>query len=135
MVPNTHLAIDHSLCGAPQDLSEGHATARLETTAAMAVDVQGLVHGGFVFGLADHAAMLGGGAERRRGADLDGRREALAGATEGVSDPLSDRRLYGKRHQRVIPEVAGADPAGAMERMAARNDGAHCRRAHIVDAQ
>jgi len=30
----------------------------LEATDSMAVDAQGLVHGGFVFGLADYAAML-----------------------------------------------------------------------------
>ncbi|UCH29026.1 MAG: hypothetical protein JSV06_12245 [Myxococcales bacterium] len=30
----------------------------LDTTDAMVVDAQGLVHGGFVFGLADYAAML-----------------------------------------------------------------------------
>lgn len=30
----------------------------LDTTNRMAVDEQGLVHGGFVFGLADYAAML-----------------------------------------------------------------------------
>lgn len=54
----THLRIDHGLCGAPVALSDGEATTSLETTAAMAVDDRGLVHGGFVFGLADHAAML-----------------------------------------------------------------------------
>lgn len=54
----THLQIDHALCGAPTALTEGEATATLETTAAMAVDDRGLVHGGFIFGLADHAAML-----------------------------------------------------------------------------
>lgn len=54
----THLRIDHALCGAPTVLTEGEATASLQTTASMAVDERGLVHGGFVFGLADHAAML-----------------------------------------------------------------------------
>ena len=54
----THLGIRHALCGAPGELSEGRATARLVTTPEMAVDARGLVHGGFVFGLADHAAML-----------------------------------------------------------------------------
>jgi len=56
--PQTHLGIDTSLCGAPVRLAEGHAEVRLVTVPAMAVDAQGLVHGGFVFGLADHAAML-----------------------------------------------------------------------------
>ena len=56
--PATHLQIDRALCGEPLHLAEGTASARLVATAAMAVDDRGLVHGGFVFGLADHAAML-----------------------------------------------------------------------------
>lgn len=58
MQPNTHLGIDHALCGAPGQLAPGQATASFTTTAVMAADDKGLVHGGFVFGLADHAAML-----------------------------------------------------------------------------
>lgn len=54
----THIGIDHALCGTPGELGESTATASLITTAAMAVDDRGLIHGGFVFGLADHAAML-----------------------------------------------------------------------------
>jgi len=56
--PNTHLGIDHRLCGTPAALEAGRARASLSTTTEMAVDDRGLVHGGFVFGLADHAAML-----------------------------------------------------------------------------
>lgn len=54
----THPRISHALCGAPGELSPGRATATLQTTEAMRVDDAGLVHGGFVFGLVDHAAML-----------------------------------------------------------------------------
>jgi uncharacterized protein (TIGR00369 family) len=54
----THHAIDRELCGTPVALAEGTATVSLVTTLRMAVDEHGLVHGGFVFGLADHAAML-----------------------------------------------------------------------------
>lgn len=54
----THAAIDRGLCGHPVALGPGTATVRLLTTASMAVDERGLVHGGFVFGAADHAAML-----------------------------------------------------------------------------
>lgn len=54
----THERIDHALCGEPVALEPGKAEVRLVTTATMAVDERGLVHGGFVFGLADHAAML-----------------------------------------------------------------------------
>lgn len=60
MVPgvNTHLGIDASLCGAPRRLGAGSAEVALTTLPSMAADSEGLVHGGFVFGLADHAAML-----------------------------------------------------------------------------
>jgi acyl-coenzyme A thioesterase PaaI-like protein len=60
MIPavHTHLGIDASLCGAPQRVASGFAEVALVTLPAMAVDAEGLCHGGFVFGLADHAAML-----------------------------------------------------------------------------
>ena len=58
MTPNTHLNINPALCGTPVSLGEGTATASLTTTAEMTADDRGLVHGGFVFGLADYAAML-----------------------------------------------------------------------------
>jgi uncharacterized protein (TIGR00369 family) len=58
MTPKTHDRIDRALCGAPIRLDEGEAMVELETTSSMAVDRMGLVHGGFIFGLADHAAML-----------------------------------------------------------------------------
>lgn len=54
----THLAISPTLCGTPLSLEEGEASAKLTPTVEMAVDDRGLVHGGFVFGLADYAAML-----------------------------------------------------------------------------
>jgi uncharacterized protein (TIGR00369 family) len=56
--PRTHLAIDRRLSGAPVELREGAAVVALETLPEMAADEQGLVHGGFVFAAADHAAML-----------------------------------------------------------------------------
>lgn len=58
MTPKTHLRIDPHLVGTPLDLGEGSASAVLVTTPEMAADERGLVHGGFVFGLADYAAML-----------------------------------------------------------------------------
>lgn len=54
----THHALDRELCGTPEALAEGTATVSLVTTPRMAADAHGLVHGGFVFGLVDHAAML-----------------------------------------------------------------------------
>mgnify|MGYP001549558593 CR=1 FL=1 len=56
--PNTHPMIDASLCGEVAELSPGRAVVRLETSAQMVADPQGLVHGGFVFGAVDYAAML-----------------------------------------------------------------------------
>ena len=58
MKPNTHLSIDRRLCGEPLELGEGTARVALFALPEMAVDERGLVHGGFVFGLADFAAML-----------------------------------------------------------------------------
>ncbi|HMV66243.1 MAG TPA: thioesterase family protein [Myxococcota bacterium] len=58
MQPDTHPLIDRRLCGEPVELAPGVAVARMVTTPDMQVDARGLVHGGFVFGLVDHAAML-----------------------------------------------------------------------------
>ena len=53
----THLKIDTRLSGRVTDLREGFASVLLSTHAAMLADVQGLVHGGFLFSAADYAAM------------------------------------------------------------------------------
>lgn len=58
MTPNTHDAIDARLCGEIVALAVGKATTRFTALPEMAADGRGLVHGGFVFGLADYAAML-----------------------------------------------------------------------------
>ncbi len=54
----THKKIDQRLCGRPVELNKGFARVELETISEMAADEKGLVHGGFIFGLADYAAML-----------------------------------------------------------------------------
>jgi uncharacterized protein (TIGR00369 family) len=54
----THLLIDQELCGQPVDLQPGYCRVAFTATDRMAADDKGLVHGGFVFGLADYAAML-----------------------------------------------------------------------------
>lgn len=54
---NTHLNINTSLCGKVIKLQENYAEVLLHTTQQMSADVQGLVHGGFVFGATDYAAM------------------------------------------------------------------------------
>ena len=58
MKPNTHLGISEALCGRVESLGEGTATVVLQTTSSMTADDAGLVHGGFVFGAVDYAAML-----------------------------------------------------------------------------
>jgi acyl-coenzyme A thioesterase PaaI-like protein len=54
----THAKISPDLVGKVVSLAEGSATVTLHTLANMAADDRGLVHGGFVFGAADYAAML-----------------------------------------------------------------------------
>jgi acyl-coenzyme A thioesterase PaaI-like protein len=54
---NTHLTIDTSLCGRVIKLQKKYAEVLLHTTRQMAADEKGLVHGGFIFGAADYAAM------------------------------------------------------------------------------
>lgn len=54
----THGSLDRDLAGEPSELAPGRAEVRMTADARMVADERGLVHGGFVFGLADHAAML-----------------------------------------------------------------------------
>ena len=54
----THQSIDHSLCGRPLETGDGFSRVELDTLNNMTADSFGLVHGGFVFGLADYAAMI-----------------------------------------------------------------------------
>jgi len=57
MKQNTHLSIDPSLCGKVVKLEPGFAEVVLHTRHAMRAEEKGLVHGGFIFGSADYAAM------------------------------------------------------------------------------
>ena len=54
----THRKINQSLCGTPLHVGEGGSRVQLKTTREMAADESGLVHGGFIFSLADYAAMI-----------------------------------------------------------------------------
>jgi len=54
----THQLIDNELCGTPLMVENGKSRVEYTTTSRMAADDSGLVHGGFIFGLADYAAML-----------------------------------------------------------------------------
>ncbi len=57
MQQNTHLEINNRLCGEVIKIEKDLAEVRLTTTPEMAADQEGLVHGGFIFGAADFAAM------------------------------------------------------------------------------
>jgi acyl-coenzyme A thioesterase PaaI-like protein len=54
----THQKIDTMLCGRPLSVEDGASLIELTTTAQMAADAFGLVHGGFIFSAADYAAMI-----------------------------------------------------------------------------
>ncbi|MFC1867250.1 hotdog domain-containing protein [Thermodesulfobacteriota bacterium] len=58
MRSNTHLDINKELCGIMVTLEKDYSLVRLDTNEAMKVDNSGLIHGGFIFGTADYAAML-----------------------------------------------------------------------------
>jgi len=54
---HTHKQIDETLCGRITRLEKDRAEVWLHTRHAMTADEKGLVHGGFLFGAADYAAM------------------------------------------------------------------------------
>ena len=54
----THQKINQECFGTPIFLEEGASRVELHTISSMAVDESGLVHGGYIFGLADYAAMI-----------------------------------------------------------------------------
>jgi uncharacterized protein (TIGR00369 family) len=54
----THYSINQELCGRPVIVDTGFCSVEMRASQAMLADQEGLVHGGFIFGLADYAAML-----------------------------------------------------------------------------
>lgn len=58
MEPRTHLKADRRFCGTVLELGADSARVALDTLTEMVVDAEGLIHGGFIFALADYAAML-----------------------------------------------------------------------------
>ncbi|MBW1857583.1 MAG: PaaI family thioesterase [Deltaproteobacteria bacterium] len=55
----THKKIDNRLVGTPVLIEKGtRSEVILETIDEMSADEHGLVHGGFIYGLADYATML-----------------------------------------------------------------------------
>ena len=57
MIQNTHLKINTKLCGDLITIETGYAKVALQCTQEMCADDEGLIHGGFIFGAADFAAM------------------------------------------------------------------------------
>ena len=55
---NTHLLASEKLVGKVLKIEQKYAEVSLKITNEMVVDDFGLAHGGFVFGLADYAAMV-----------------------------------------------------------------------------
>ncbi len=55
---NTHKSISAKLCGTPLSLAPCRSTVRFVASPEMRADDADLAHGGFIFGLADYAAML-----------------------------------------------------------------------------
>ncbi len=58
VLPKTHTSIRQDISGTPVTLAEGYSSVELIVTETMEVDSYGLTHGGFIFGMADYAAML-----------------------------------------------------------------------------
>ena len=108
MQQNTHLTLSAALCGRPVELDEGRAVVELVALPEMSADQHGLTHGGFVFGLADYAAMLAinepnvvlGSAEVRLLSPV------LAGDTLRATASL--QRIEGKKHFVDVAVVRGA---------------------------
>ena len=118
MEPNTHRLLSPALCGAPRRLSPGVAEVELTACDEMRADEHGLVHGGFVFGLADHAAML---AINEPNVVL-GSAESRFLAPVVVGEPLLARAelatVDGKKHRvEVVVTRAQAADRGAGERV------------------
>jgi methylthioribose-1-phosphate isomerase len=55
---NTHKKINSKLSGEIIKLETNYSIIRLKTTSEMIVDQTGLIHGGFIFSLADYASMV-----------------------------------------------------------------------------
>jgi len=54
----THEKVNQNLCGEIVKMQEGYVEVDLLTIPEMLADEVGLIHGGFIFGAADYAAML-----------------------------------------------------------------------------
>jgi len=57
-IQNTHYLASDKFIGKIIKIENKYSEVNLKTTEEMSVDNYGLIHGGFVFGLADYAAMM-----------------------------------------------------------------------------
>lgn len=58
VILKTHERVNPDLCGEVLVMERGYIETRLRTLPEMIADDIGLIHGGFIFGAADYAAML-----------------------------------------------------------------------------
>ena len=129
--PRTHGRLDPRLCGRPAELAPGRSRVEMTATAEMAADENGLVHGGFVFGLADHAAMLA----------VDEPTVVLAGAEVRFIAPVRvGERLAARaevaaaegRRRRVEVEVLRADGEGEGKTVFTGSFRCHVPERHVL---
>jgi uncharacterized protein (TIGR00369 family) len=113
MRPPTHESLDPELCGELVEASEGRAEVRFTATSRMRADETGLVHGGFVFGLADHAAMLAVGAPTVVLASAEMKFLAPVRVGDVVHATATIVETNGKRH--VVDTVTKVDDKVVME--------------------
>ena len=106
----THELIDPRLCGRPLSVAPGFSRIELKTDEAMQVDDFGLVHGGFIFGLADHAAMLAVNHPHvvLAGADVKFLKPVKAG--DAVVAEASVAESMGKKHVVAVTVRRGEEP-------------------------
>jgi acyl-coenzyme A thioesterase PaaI-like protein len=116
---DTHREASERYVGRPLSVGDGRAVAALDTTEEMRVDGTGLVHGGFVFGVADYAARLAVNEPTvvLAGADVAFRNPVTAGetvratatATDGLTvdctATVDDREVFAGTFDCVVPET------------------------------
>jgi len=103
----THLKIDNDFCGEVVALEAGYAEVALKTTACMAADERGLVHGGFIFGAADYAAMAAVNAPTVVLAACSCRFLAPAGVGERIVFKARSRNDDGRKHHITVTGYCG----------------------------
>jgi acyl-coenzyme A thioesterase PaaI-like protein len=104
----THRRLDPRLTGTPEELGDGHSEVVLVPGPETAADETGLVHGGFVFGLADHAAMLA----------VNHANVVLAGAQVRFLAPVTVGERLVARARRLSEEGSESRPVVEVEVLA-----------------